>query len=464
MAYRTILSISISVFFILSVIVETVFAQSPLLPDKLAIYYGFPSLINGAEGDPLAATEQFRLYDLVVFGDGLQLPDCNEVADGMQGVNCHLDHTNTVAIINQLKTPPNDTSIYGYIPIGVTNLPAGQAPLPIQEIKERVDAWREMGVAGVFLDQAGCDFGVTRQRQNEVLDYVHGKGLNVFIDAWDPDDVFSPALDSICNPNALETRLGSNDFFLHESFQIEESKYQDPAFWMSKSDKALEYKNQYGTRMATVTTVSKDVPNFDQDKFDYAWWSTLLYGFDAMGWGELYFSASDSNLSYRPRPNPGEIGSAFISPIIYDPPVNRRKTTAVLIEVNTEMHAGKARLCLAVTKEAEPAGVQSGSPLTYTIRVTNTSNMTLTAIITDILPSQVIPSDVLTWAPTISASGGNWTEQLIVTVEAGYTGTLLNVIEVTTQEGPIARARSIVCANVCVIYLPTILKNGPSSP
>lgn len=61
---------AVSIFIFLTVM-GTVFAQSPLLPGKLAIYYGYPSLVNGSNGNLNVATEVFNDYDIVVFGDGL---------------------------------------------------------------------------------------------------------------------------------------------------------------------------------------------------------------------------------------------------------------------------------------------------------------------------------------------------------------------------------------------------------
>jgi len=90
---------------------------------------------------------------------------------------------------------------------------------------------------------------------------------------------------------------------------------------------------------------------------------------------------------------------------------------------------------LSVTKEADPDPVQAGAQLTYTLSVTNTGNVNLTATVTDTLPDQVSPTGVLTWTPTLTAPGGVWTEQFTVTVQMGYSGTLTNVVEVTTEEG-----------------------------
>ena len=91
---------------------------------------------------------------------------------------------------------------------------------------------------------------------------------------------------------------------------------------------------------------------------------------------------------------------------------------------------------LAVTKQASPDPVHAGAQLTYTICVTNTSGVTLTATITDVLPNHVTPTGVLTWTQQdITASGGIWTQQVVVTVEIGYAGPLTNVVRVTTGEG-----------------------------
>ena len=88
-----------------------------------------------------------------------------------------------------------------------------------------------------------------------------------------------------------------------------------------------------------------------------------------------------------------------------------------------------------------------GTPLTYTIRVTNTGEVELHSIVTDVLPADVLPGSkhragtlilpggILTWTPTISQSGGVWNERFVVTVENDYAGPLTNVVQVDTEEG-----------------------------
>ena len=116
--------------------------------------------------------------------------------------------------------------------------------------------------------------------------------------------------------------------------------------------------------------------------------------------------------------------------------------------------------CLTVTKQADPNPVLAGAQLTYTLCVTNTGNVNLHATITGTLPDHVTPTGVLTWTPiTITAPGGIWTDTVVVTVATGYTGTLINRVQVTTDEGATGTARATVCSNFCRIYLPVVLRN-----
>jgi uncharacterized repeat protein (TIGR01451 family) len=118
---------------------------------------------------------------------------------------------------------------------------------------------------------------------------------------------------------------------------------------------------------------------------------------------------------------------------------------------------------LKVTKQADPDSVPAGSPLTYTIRVTNTGNVTLNATVTDILPYWVTPTGTLTWNPIITAPGGVWSTQVVVTPRLCYSGTLSNLVRVTTPEGAsgvYTESSSVVFAGHC-LYLPLVSKDFP---
>lgn len=102
--------------------------------------------------------------------------------------------------------------------------------------------------------------------------------------------------------------------------------------------------------------------------------------------------------------------------------------------------------------------MQAGTRLTYTLRITNTGNVTLTAVVTDVLSSHVAPTGALTWTPTIAVPGGVWTQVVAVTVNQGYAGPLSNTVWVTTEEG--ATGTSSVTVTVTpTYYLPLVLRN-----
>ena len=117
--------------------------------------------------------------------------------------------------------------------------------------------------------------------------------------------------------------------------------------------------------------------------------------------------------------------------------------------------------CVLVSKAADPRPVEAGEPLTYTLRVVNIAGVTLNTAITDTLPAQVTPSGVLTWSPAISP-GQAFTQTVHVTVQGGYTGRLINRVQVSSEEGQGKTAQTTVCSNNCLYFLPIIFKILPN--
>jgi uncharacterized repeat protein (TIGR01451 family) len=93
------------------------------------------------------------------------------------------------------------------------------------------------------------------------------------------------------------------------------------------------------------------------------------------------------------------------------------------------------RAALELSKRATPAMAQPGELLTYTLRLANTGNISLSATITDTLPEHVTPGGAVTWTPATLLPGGRWTGLVTVTVDADYTGFLTNVVRATTLQG-----------------------------
>jgi len=246
------------------------------IPNRhLAIYYGWPSAVNDC-ADLECAINVFKQFRVLIFGDGLEHND-------------HGDHDNTVNIINALHTPPNNTTIYGYIDLGIST-----SDLPIATVKQYVDEWLNLGADGIFLDDAGWDFQVNRSRLIEAVEYIHEKDMVVILNAWNPDDVLSGAYNEAYNPDSLPTPLQAGDGYLSESYQITQGECQDLSAWATKADKCLDYKNNLGISIYAVATGDNTGGDsvFEQ-KYDYFWWSFIIYGFDYFQYTNFNYSASN---------------------------------------------------------------------------------------------------------------------------------------------------------------------------
>jgi uncharacterized repeat protein (TIGR01451 family) len=120
--------------------------------------------------------------------------------------------------------------------------------------------------------------------------------------------------------------------------------------------------------------------------------------------------------------------------------------------------ADEGQPALVVTKEASSTPIPAGGVLTYTIKVTNTGYMDLTATITDLLPDQVTPSGAYSWSAQIPAAGGGWSAQVPVTVPQGFVGTLLNEVQVATEQGATGSYTHILTMDH-LYYLPLIFSS-----
>ncbi|MBN2389974.1 MAG: hypothetical protein JXR84_04580 [Anaerolineae bacterium] len=127
------------------------------------------------------------------------------------------------------------------------------------------------------------------------------------------------------------------------------------------------------------------------------------------------------------------------------------------------------KIAFDLTQHATPDLSLPGAPLTFTLVLTNTGTEVLHAIITDTLPNtlslRTMPTQtvflpdrgvILTWTAVITAPGGVWTRDVIVTVAEDYVGPLTNKVEVTTAEG--VSGHSWLIINPRRVYLPVMAR------
>lgn len=272
-------------------------------PARMAIYYGYPSLVNGAQGNVEKAAGVFSAYDVVVLGDGLEFAD---EQPGRYPQGDPEEHQKVLQIIAAVRRNNPAVRFYGYVCLGEIPWPKGQqtALSPI-EIEERMQLWKQMGVCGIFLDGAGYDYPVvTRERQNLVVRMIHDMGLSAFMNAYFLDHLFGvenkPANANGLgkNPDHLAPLLDHRDLFLLESFQIKNGAYATPDVALARLKQALALRKRYGTHIfATTTTTAQQ--SFSPEKLNFAWWTARIYGLDGFSWGEPNFAAQSNTLPDR---------------------------------------------------------------------------------------------------------------------------------------------------------------------
>src|SRR5205807_1850216 len=151
-------------------------AAVPTAPQRLAIYYGYPSLVEDARGDIARVAAIFGDYDVVVFGDGLEgAPDATADA-GLRAERARLD-----SIVRAIHATPRHPRIYGYIDLGSSQ------NLALADIERRIDAWQRAGGDGIFFDEAGAEFAVTPARRRAAVRAVHMRRLSAFMNAFVTD-------------------------------------------------------------------------------------------------------------------------------------------------------------------------------------------------------------------------------------------------------------------------------------
>lgn len=183
-------------------------AAQPLRKPSVLFYYGYPIGFKGI-WETNAVIDAMSKYQVYVCGAGYENPD-QEV------------YASTVQIINGLRT--RGTKVYGYVRMGPSNTDAQR--------KVAIDRWATIGVDGIFLDEYGFDFAVTRSQQIDIVGYVHGKQLPATANSWIFEEAVVDAKAQLpwssddaryqrfvqYNPGDLPSPLRAGDNYLVENF------------------------------------------------------------------------------------------------------------------------------------------------------------------------------------------------------------------------------------------------------
>lgn len=258
-------------------------------PSDLLIYYGWLSGFNQYWDNEKVAQDMAR-YDLLVFGDGVQDPG-------------HGDYANSQVIIPRIKELNPDALIFGYV----------TANQNLSDFKTKADGWEAMIVDGIFMDEAGYDFGVKRTDLNDRI--LHVKSFDeaylCFVNAWNMDHVVGTENDpsfpnSTFNPDEYESLLEEDDWYLLESFVVNTAAYSGNNGYASKSDvvargdKATYLRGLEPINLAAVNIIDNSDAN-GQALFDFCQRAALAYNLNANGSSDTSYGASSGKVNFWTR-------------------------------------------------------------------------------------------------------------------------------------------------------------------
>jgi hypothetical protein len=259
-------------------------------PHDMLIYYGWLNAFNSATNawtNELVAQDLAK-YGVLVFGDGVQDPT-------------HGDYANAQAIIARILELRPDCQIFGYVSINQSEA----------DFKLKAAKWKALDVQGIFLDEAGYDYGSAatngREAFNIKVEYVHSMEMRCMANAWNPDHVLSLDNDvsypnTTYNPDKLDSALDSDDVYLLESHAITSAPaYEAEALWYDRAAKVLEKYS--GLIPIAACSVIDDTDAAGQAKFDYIYISALMWGWDMVGSSDLSYGASNARSKMWVRPD-----------------------------------------------------------------------------------------------------------------------------------------------------------------
>lgn len=260
----------------------------------MLIYYGWLNAFNSAQNswDNEAVSQELKDYDVLVLGAGLEDPG-------------HGDYANTQAIITRVKELNTGIKIFGYV----------TANQPEPDFDAKVEKWEDLSVDGIFMDEAGYDYGKTRDELNDRIAFVHSqdKATLCFVNAWNPHHVLSKEDDpsypnSTYNANDNNSLLSEDDWYLMESLLVNTDSYspdglgtiQDMRDRKTNLDAAIAARGK-GICVAACGIISDDDTQ-GQAKFNMLYSAASIVGAGVVGSSDTSYGASSSKSKKWVRP------------------------------------------------------------------------------------------------------------------------------------------------------------------
>jgi len=190
-----------------------------------------------------------------------------------------------------IRLVSNGKTVYGYTYLGSTeDIPL----LADADLKNHIDQCANLGFKGIFMDMAGYDYGVSRDRLNTYVNYAHLKGLAVMANAWTPSNLLSSDIATL-NPAGTPTHLGVGDWILLESFFSRgDSTYANPTLITTKYIPSITLAHSLGVKVASLAYMfdGKTIAESLQD-CNHSYLLSLILGVSGWSYGTTDFTVSE---------------------------------------------------------------------------------------------------------------------------------------------------------------------------
>lgn len=235
----------------------------------------------------------------------------------LYAIGDHTDFANTYEIIRRILLLNPNSKVFGYVTVNQT----------LSAFQTQVDEWNTLGATGIFLDEAGYDYGSVstngRDAFNTKVDYVHGKtsANTCFVNSWNWDHVLGTANDpsypnTTWNPSLNQSNLTQNDWALLESFGINTlvytgtGGYEGKTNWLARGTKAVIHRYNYGINIAGVGVIDNGNAN-GQDLFQFGYVSACMWALECFGTSDSYYGSSSAMVDWWTRPSVSNLGKIW---------------------------------------------------------------------------------------------------------------------------------------------------------
>lgn len=264
---------------------EIIFDSVGISMKPFTVYYGWPSYVNGANGNVDAAVAEFEKYDLIIFPEDLA------TAEYLTGTE-HGDKQNTIQIISDLKE--KGKKVFGYIAVGACEYCRNWT---IQNMSDMVDIYKyDYNMTGIFFDEFGYDYNVSKERQNSAIDTVYSEGVEVILNGGDVGQTLGNEYDPVYNSDEVATEIAKVDYYMSENFGIDDQGNLMINEWIyQKGVSQINYKNEHDIEILSLATGNDSQQDMNWTKYNLTYYLSAMFESDYFNYQQVGYAATEND-------------------------------------------------------------------------------------------------------------------------------------------------------------------------